>query len=432
MLQHREAEKNSEQKMTTKSKIFFILFILPFVTFSQTIHDIKGIIVTQKPNSDFKEYFEVMVDQPLDHFNSTGKIFKQRIFVGLNNKSVPTVMETEGYAIGTTSLPGFMKDCNYISVEHRYFGRSVPDSLDWNCLTIKQAASDLHHIRELFGQIFKGKWMTTGISKGGQTAIAYKMYFPNDVDATLAYVTPIKNGLNDTRFTDYLNSNLKTECGKKILDFQQFAFRNKKKLLNQFNNYVQQKKYTFGKMNNEKVFEYLLLEYPFAFYQNCFDCKLIPDTTATTAAIIEEVVSVVSPKFFSEAFRSKLEPSFYMFYNELGYYEYDLRRFKQWLSSGNYPNNIFAPQNVVPNFDTTYLASLNTFITSPTTEKIIFVYGEFDPYTSASPKFDNNKNCLVLIAKNGCHKSRVEDLSKEQQEVIFKQLSTWLQWTIGN
>ncbi len=413
--------------------MFFIIFLLSFATFSQqTIHDIQGITVTQKTSNDFKEYFEVMVEQPLDHFNSTDKVFKQRIFVGINNATAPTVMETEGYAISNSSLPLFMKGCNYISVEHRYFGKSVPDSLDWTYLTIKQAASDLHHIRELFGKMFTGKWMTTGISKGGQTAIAYKMFFPNDINATLAYVTPIKKSVDDSRLADYLKSTSKTECGKKIFALQQFAFRNKTTLLNEFEKHTQEKKYIFAKMTSEKVFEYLLLEYPFAFYQNGFDFRCIPDTTATPAEIVGEIVSVVSPRFYSDAFRQNLEPSFYMFYHELGYYEYNLTPFKQWLSSDNYPNNIFAPQNATINFDTTYLTSLNKFISNSAAEKLIFVYGEFDPYTSTRPIFDNNKNCLTVIAKSGCHKSRIADLTEEQQQIIFRQLSTWLQWTVGS
>jgi len=418
--------------MTQRANIFFIFFLLPFVTFSQqAIHNIKGITVIQKPNSDFQQYFEVMIDQPLDHFNSIGKTFRQRIFVGFNNTTAPTVMEIEGYAIGNSSLPTFMKGCNYISIEHRYFGKSVPDNLDWTFLTIKQAASDLHHIRVLFKNIFTGKWLTTGISKGGQTAIAYKMFFPNDADATLVYVTPVKNGINDNRFSDYIKSASETESGKKIFAFQQFAFRNKTILLNEFNKYTQQKKYIFDNIEREKVFEYLLLEYPFAFYQNCFDYKLIPDTTAPSTEIVAEIVSVVSPKVFSVAFRSKLEPSFYMFYHELGYYEYNLTPFKQWLSSDSYLNNIFAPQNTTINFDTTYLTSLNKFIKNPATKNLIFVYGEFDPYTSTRPTFSNNKNCLTVIAKNGCHKSRVANLTAEQRNTIFRQLSTWLQWTVG-
>lgn len=418
--------------LVIRTNLFFLLFFSAFVTFSQqTFQDIKGISVTQKTSGPFKECYEIMVDQPLDHFNSCNKFFRQRIIVGFNNKDAPTVMETEGYALSNSSLPAFMKGCNYISAEHRFFGKSLPDSLDWTYLTIKQASGDLHHIREVFGQVFKGTWMTTGTSKGGQTAIAYKMFFPNDANATLAIVTPIKNGINDKRFSEYILSTSKTDCGKKVFAFQQFAFRKKKALVKEFERYVQDEGYSYGNMKTETVFEYLLLEYPFAFYQNCFDCKLIPDTAEKMTKIVSEIASVVSPRFYSEAFRQELEPSFYMFYHELGYYEYDLTPFKQWLSGEIYPNNIFAPRNITPKFDTTYLASLNEFITNPTTEKLIFVYGELDPYTALGPSFNHNNNCLTIIAENGCHKSRVADLSTEQQQKVFSLLSTWLRWKVG-
>ena len=39
-------------------------------------------------------------------------------------------------------------DANQIMVEHRYFGKSVPDSLDWNYLNIKQSAADHHRIAD--------------------------------------------------------------------------------------------------------------------------------------------------------------------------------------------------------------------------------------------------------------------------------------------
>lgn len=423
--------------MNKKTDIFYIILLLPFAIFAQgtinvQLQSVKGITITKKENTGFKEYYEIMVDQPVDHFNSINKVFKQRIFVGFNNIEAPTVMETEGYAIGNVSKPNFIKDCNLISVEHRYFGKSLPDSLDWKYLTIKQAAYDLHHIRELFGQIFKGKWMTTGISKGGQTAVAYKMFFPKDADASIAYVTPIKNSINDKRIETYLKTVSKTECGKKVFSFQKFALRNKTELLKEFDKYVLSKGYVFSKMKNETVFEYLLLEYPFAFFQNCFDCNLIPDSTALPEKIINEIITVVPPRYYSDAFKSKWETPFYMFYHELGYYEYDIADVKQWLKNDSYSNNIFVPQNIKINFDDTYLTSLNKFINDRKTEKLIFIYGELDPYTSTQPNIEKNKNCLKMIVKNGCHKSRIADLSLEQQKQVFIKLSTWLQWKIEN
>ena len=412
------------------------LLLLPLLPFAQQpfitqLKAVKGITVTQVQNSDFKEYYEIMVEQPLDHFHSNGKVFNQRIFVGINNPAAPIVMETEGYAVNKITKPEFIKDCNEISVEHRYFGKSLPDSLDWTYLTVKQAAYDCHHIHELFAAVLTGKWLTSGISKGGQMAVAYKMFFPNDADATIAYVTPIKKSLNDIRIVSAMDSLAKTESGKRVFAFQKNALKNKAELLKAFDSYVQNNNYRFGKMKNETVLEYMLLEYPFAFFQNCSDTNQIPLAKGSPSEVLQEVTTVVPVWFFTESFKAKLQPSFYMFYHELGYYEYNIAGLKQWLSAKSYPNNIFAPQNAAITFDPTYLNSLQEFITKPGTQKLIFIYGEFDPYTAAQAPIDNNNNCLKLIVKNGCHKSRVADLSPEQQRLVFDHLSGWLQWPVS-
>jgi hypothetical protein len=422
--------------MNKKNKLLFTFLLFCCVAFAQpTILDqlksLEGITIEKRDNLEFKEYYEIMVDQPVDHFNSNGKIFKQHIVIGINNVLAPTVMEVEGYAIGRTYKPDFIKDCNFICVEHRYYGTSSPDTMDWKYLTIKQASYDLHSIRKLFGEILKGKWMTTGISKGGQTAIAYKMYFPDDADATVAYVTPIKNGVNDSRFAEYMHTISKTECGRQVFSFQRFAFRNKASLLTEFNKYVNAKGFTFGTLTNEKAFEYVLLEYPFSFFQNCYDCKKIPDTTSSTDELLKGILKVVYLPYFTEQYKSA-KPSLYMFYHELGYYEYDITGVKQWLSGDNYSNSIFAPQDVVINFDATYQTDLNKFITDPKTERLVFIYGELDPYTVTQAPVDKNKNCLKFIVKNGCHKSRISDLPENEQQIIYKQLSVWLQWKVGN
>lgn len=384
------------------------------------LQKIKGITVTVKQNNDFNEYYIITIEQPVDHFHNTGKVFKQRIYVSINNTLAPTVMETQGYAIQTaTNLP-FLKEYNSINIEHRYYGNSIPDSMEWEYLTVKQAASDYHYIRELFKNIFTGTWMSMGISKGGQAAIAYKMYFPNDVAATLAYVTPIKNSINDVRLADYLHSIQSTECGAKIYALQKYIFENKATFLTAFNKRV------VSDFDNETVFDYMLLEYPFAFFQNCFNCASVPDTISPTEQILDGIIEAVPLRFYSTAFKQRLMPSFYMFYHELGYYEYDLTSVKKWLKNKEYPNNIFAPDNATLNFDTSYLYNINKFITSPEEHKIIFVYGRLDPYTALKANSPH-----VFIAKNGCHKSRINDLSAAQQKEIFVLLSNWLKCSVG-
>jgi len=115
-----------------------LLFQLPDVIFTK--------IETAK---DYESSYELKIKQPLDHFDSSKGFFYQRAFLSHKGDDRPTVIITQGYdrsenRIG--ELADFLK-ANQIDVEHRYFGESMPDSLNYNYLNLKQATADLHHIR---------------------------------------------------------------------------------------------------------------------------------------------------------------------------------------------------------------------------------------------------------------------------------------------
>ena len=101
-------------------------------------------------------------------------------------------------------------------MEHRYFGESMPDSLNYNYLNLKQATADLHHIRQLFGQIYTGKWVSTGVSKGGATTIFYRYFYPEDVDASVPYVAPVNREQEDQRLYRFLDTIGTDQCREKI------------------------------------------------------------------------------------------------------------------------------------------------------------------------------------------------------------------------
>ena len=105
--------------------------------------------------SVFKQAFEIHLLQSLDHNDPDGEKFSQRIYLSYAGADKPVVLVTEGYGAGrnyTTELADYL-DCNQIIAEHRYFGESVPDSLDWEYLNTFQAASDHHRIIELFSEM---------------------------------------------------------------------------------------------------------------------------------------------------------------------------------------------------------------------------------------------------------------------------------------
>ena len=88
-------------------------------------------------------------EQPLDHANPEAGSFYQRVYVTEVDPARPTVLVTEGYgrSINYPSELATAIGANQVIVEHRYYGESVPDSMDYAYLNITQAAQDLHHIR---------------------------------------------------------------------------------------------------------------------------------------------------------------------------------------------------------------------------------------------------------------------------------------------
>lgn len=124
-----------------------------------------------------------------------------------------------------------MLNANQIIVEHRYFGQSKPKPLEWKYLTTWQAASDHHRIVELIKIIYKGKWISTGKSKGGMAALFLQVYYPNDVDASIVFVAPIILGLADQRFPEHINNLGDPQTQKKIHDFQILCLKREASLL---------------------------------------------------------------------------------------------------------------------------------------------------------------------------------------------------------
>ena len=98
------------------------------------------------------------------------------MLLGHKQSDAPVIVELEGYNIWSSEegeLANILKG-NQLTIEHRFFDQSVPEGgIPWENLTIKQAADDQHEIIQAIRQKIypASKWISTGISKGGQTTI---------------------------------------------------------------------------------------------------------------------------------------------------------------------------------------------------------------------------------------------------------------------
>ncbi|MCE3226560.1 MAG: hypothetical protein K0S32_1111 [Bacteroidetes bacterium] len=215
-----------------------------------------------------------------------------------------------------------------------------------------------------------------------------------------------------------------TDCGKKLSAYQRSLFFYKKELLLIFAEYALKKELIFKPLDAQTIFDYMVLELPFTFWQTFKkedQCKYISDSTVSINNQLVSLIHYVRPQFFSVKKLSFRERAFYMFYHELGYYEYNTEPFKKYLTQTDYSNKRFATDRVTIKFDKSFQEGVNAMMKTDASETIFFVYGEYDPWRLQSSAKKN-----VFVVKEGSHSSRIKDLPSTEQTVIFDKVKSFM------
>lgn len=384
-------------------------------------------VVNKIDSKNFSEVYELYITQPVDHNNPGGLKFKEQIFLSHTDKDKPMVIELDGYSVDnrTTELARIL-DCNQIMVEHRYFGESVPAPFDWKFLTIEQAANDHHRIIELFKKYYSGKWITTGISKGGSCAIFHGYFFPDDVDVSVPYVGPLNYSIDDNRVYEWIKSVSTPECREKVFNFQKLCFEKRDELFPLFMENAENKRLTYDIVGNEKAFEYSVLEFSFAYWQwSDGDCSKIPDKNSSLDEIWDELSNYGGVTYFDDASITGIYPFFYQCYTEFGYYAYDVTPFKEYLKYADGQTPFFIPKDSNPTYDPRLLKKINDWASNKS-KNFIYIYGGNDPWTSTGVCLTGKTNSIKMVCPNGSHGSKIKSFSKNDQELIYSRLENWL------
>ena len=367
-----------------------------------------------------------MVAQPLDHKNPDRRKFKQQIFLSHIDKSRPVVFDTEGYsAFNRTQELSRILNANQIVVEHRFFAESTPDTLDWQYLNIWQAAADHHRIVSIFKDFYTGKWINTGISKGGQTTMYHTRFYPGDVDASVPYVAPLNFALEDKRVYDFLDNVSTQACRSKVFNFQKLVLQKRNELLPLFISSAEESSAAFP-MGYDKAYEYVVLEYSFAYWQwSDGDCAKIPDSNSTNEEIFNHL-KIFSPfSYFTEQGIKAYEPFFYQAFTELGYYGYETDKFGDLIKFVDGSNSVFAPEGVQTEFNPEVMQDINNWIQNEG-NNFIFIYGGNDPWSSTSVNLTGNTNSIKMVLPGGSHRTRIRNFPDADKEKIYSKLEEWL------
>lgn len=378
-------------------------------------------------NSLYKEMYEILLEQPIDHKHPKKGSFQQRIYLSHLGFDRPMILETEGYAAGFEYKPlSKLLNANQIIVEHRFMGESKPDSIQWEYLNIRQAAADHHRIVKLFKPFYKKAWINAGWSKGGQTAMFHRRFYPNDVVGTVAFDSPLNLEQQDRRIDAFFEQVGTPECQQKLIDFQQLVMKQKKEVLRWLITYSEKEGRTFEKLTPEGALEYMVLEYPFSFWQyKKIPCHMIPDSSSYPLKIFNHLRNVVGTYSYSDA--AYESASMYQFHTELGYYGYVTKHIADSLvvAPKNANNLQFAPQAERIKFKPNVMRDIKSWIQRKG-NNMLFIYGGLDPWSAPAVQLNGRTNAVKMVLPKGNHYTFIKEFPKEEQQKILDLLNSWI------
>lgn len=407
------------------------------------ITGVEALEVSNKMPQKFHGKYVLYLTQPIDHKDVSKGMFKQRVIVCFAGKERPTVIITEGYTANYGMNPSFREEVsklfntNIVLVEHRYFEKSVPfmqdDStitwatLNWDYMTGEQEAADLHAVRTTFGKIFKGKWIATGISKGGENCMSYTAHYPKDIDISVPYVGPVCTGVEDGRHEPFLRDSTGTAKDREIIkNFQMEILKRRATIQPMLEEFSKKNKLEY-KIPIGEVYDYCVLEFPFAFWQWGRKTASIPDPSkATDKEMFDFFAMAVGPDYFQKWDANA--PFFVQAAKELGYYGYDCKPFKGLLtikSAKGYLQKIFLPDGRKFKFDPSLSKKITSFVAT-TDSKMMFIYGQYDPWSSVRPLNPGHENIKYYVLPEGSHRSRISNMPDAMKKEAMETLTRWL------
>ncbi|MEV6282473.1 S28 family serine protease [Kribbella sp. NPDC051770] len=400
---------------------------------------IPGLRIESSSVVSGKPFFVLRYTQPADHRKPNGEKFEQRITLWHRDFARPTVLHTTGYGgVGGafTAEPTRLVDGNQLNVEQRFFNSSTPASQDWSKLNIWQAASDHHRIVQAFKKaLYAGKWVSTGASKGGMTSVYHRRFYPNDVDATVAYVAP-QDVFNkaDTYVAFIQQAGTDPACNAALRNMQRNTLLRRPAMLAKLKEYAAANgltyESTFG--SADRALEAAVLDTPFAFWQYSTQasCPSVPGTAAATDQQLFDFIDQISGwSFYSDEGTAGFLPYYFQATQQLNWP--DVASKTTWLKgllhyreAGDAPAAV--PDAIEPRHEPFAMLDVDLWLKTQG-RRMLFVYGENDPWSAE--KFapgPGTRDSHWYTQPGGNHGSSISGLPAAQRTEATSILQKWM------
>jgi hypothetical protein len=252
---------------------------------------------------------------------------------------------------------------------------------------------------------------------------------------TIPYVASLTNSLEDKRIYHFLDTVSTKECREKIFSVQKFLLQHQEEAINKMKWYAKGRKLTFDYFGGAgKAFEMAVLEYPFAFWQlSNLSCDKIP-VNKSVDDYLEHIMAVGSVDYLSDDLINRWAANGYMARTEMGFYGYDITRFKKYLRfvKGENPTAAFVPKSIpIKTFDSSFLHQLGQWLEEKG-NNMLYIYGSRDTWSACRVIVSDKTNAKSFLLPGANHfDARVKNMPKQMQQEFAEAVSKMLNMPVN-
>ncbi len=395
------------------------------------LQTIPGMTATEEPidaGSGYR-FFRLEYEQPADHDDPNGVTFRQRMTLLHADREAPLVLHTSGYYAYDEPFAAeltYLLGANQLHVEQRFFEPSRPDPADWSLLTIAQAAADHHRIAAAMAPYYGGPWLSTGASKGGMTSVFHRRFYPDDVDATVAYVAPISHGAPDDSYQPFFDTVGTADCRAALRDYQLELLGRRQAMVARMEGFGADSGITFDRSAGAAgAFEDSVVEFPWGFWQyaDASDCAAIPPTSASDDELWAFHVELGDLAFYGDQEIESYLPYFYQSEAELGYPSVPSGHIDDLLETQEVERD-YLPAGVTVTYDPAAMDDIDAWVQSDG-ERLLFIYGGNDPWTAGAFDLGDAADSFLYVAPGLNHAASIADLTADDQSAALSTLERW-------
>jgi hypothetical protein len=381
-----------------------------------------------EPNEGLR-YFDLWFDQPIDHGAAGGPVFRTYGALIHVDADAPLVVYTSGYGAGRLRSRGEVATLvggNQLSLEYRYYRDSIPTPPDWSKLDVAQASADIHHVVELVKPLYPGAWLNTGGSKGGETTLHSRYFYPDDFAGSVAYVTPVRLGNPDLRYSGILDRIGDPDCRIRLRAAQrELAVRRAAMIAR-----AEAGGDDYAVLGVDYAVETAIVEVEWAFwqYRGFEDCDEVPAPTADDATLGQFLDDTSPPAAYADVELAANYGAFaYQAMTELGYPLIDHPHLEDLTVYDYQDLRPFLPAGVDGDalvFDPTFDQALLDWAAT-TADRVLIVDGEWDPWSGGAVTLAPDRDARRYVAPRASHGASIADLTDVDRSDAMSRLARW-------